>query len=83
LPTQINRHRPNPGNRYLKANRIRMYRFLCISGELKGQYGVPFAMCDNCKSSYKPPEHVHMEKIANEALWECQQESHVQEISAS
>lgn len=46
----------------------RLYRFYNI--ELSA-HGEPFAMCDECSQNYRSPEGCYLEKIADNADWQC------------
>lgn len=56
---------------------VRLYRLLNIE---RGAYGEPFALCDPCKATYRPPAivdgSVMITKIADAALWECSGPDH-------
>jgi len=47
---------------------IRLYRFFNVD---KTEHGSLFAMCDYHYVDYIKPNNCLMERLANEALWEC------------
>jgi hypothetical protein len=51
-----------------KSTRVRLYRFLNLDSD---KYLEPFAMCDRHKETYRVPDHVLMDKIADRAVLEC------------
>ena len=51
-----------------RTRQARLYRFHNVEVD---KYGDPFAMCDKCKESYRPPANCIMNKIADKAVEGC------------
>ncbi len=61
---------------------VRMYRLFNVS---VGEYGVPFAMCDDCVRTYNPPVlargECRMELVVDGTELECENKGHRETVA--